>query len=350
MQSLQKRTLVPRTAQLLLFLLAGALTAAAANAPALVKAADILRALTGDPANTQSRLACRVDANGYTAPETSRHISLPGILFEVGKPDVAAKSLPQVDEVIKAAAALMQTEAAGGFRILIEGHTCDIGRAERNLSLSKARAEAIRTCMMRKGIPAALLETRGWGEQRPCVSNITEENRAKNRRVDFVLQRRLSPAPPANAGPLLDVQLTAREEVHGSTIRTCPDTVALKTGDGIRLLIDARESCHVYALGAGSSGAMQWLLPKEGEAFANYGQWCYFGEEYALPGIKESQWYVLNEPAGAETIYVLASREPIPNPRKLPERLKGQDTGGGALAHLMDVPDAEVHVLKITHD
>src|SRR5690554_1960322 len=69
----------------------------------------------------------------------------------------------------------------------IQGHTDDRGGAELNLRLSQDRAESVRAWLVRNGVDESRLIAKGYGLTRPLVPNITSANRAKNRRVEFVI-------------------------------------------------------------------------------------------------------------------------------------------------------------------
>lgn len=73
-------------------------------------------------------------------------------------------------------------------RIEIQGHTDNRGGRQHNQDLSQRRAEAVRDWLVRAGVEATRLEARGYGQEQPLVPNITASNRARNRRVQFVIQ------------------------------------------------------------------------------------------------------------------------------------------------------------------
>ena len=74
------------------------------------------------------------------------------------------------------------------FKLEVEGHTDSDGREENNLRLSVKRAESIATYIIQQGgFDPARVTSRGYGETRPIVPNDTEENKEKNRRVEFKL-------------------------------------------------------------------------------------------------------------------------------------------------------------------
>ena len=70
-------------------------------------------------------------------------------------------------------------------RFEIVGHTCDLGRKEGNLRLSRERAKALHDFLMQKGVPPDLLKSRGVADVEPAAPNTNEENRRKNRRVEI---------------------------------------------------------------------------------------------------------------------------------------------------------------------
>ncbi|HTJ84289.1 MAG TPA: OmpA family protein [Polyangiaceae bacterium] len=76
--------------------------------------------------------------------------------------------------------------------IEVQGHADDTGTAEFNKQLSQQRATAVRSWLVRKGIDGKRLVATGYGATRPVASNQTDEGRAQNRRVQFVIVRKAS--------------------------------------------------------------------------------------------------------------------------------------------------------------
>jgi len=75
------------------------------------------------------------------------------------------------------------------FQITIDGHTDSVGAANLNQRLSEARARAVATWLTDYGVEPAQLTARGFGETRPLADNDTPTGRAKNRRIDFTIER-----------------------------------------------------------------------------------------------------------------------------------------------------------------
>jgi outer membrane protein OmpA-like peptidoglycan-associated protein len=85
-------------------------------------------------------------------------------------------------------AALEMIKAHPDQRILVAGHTDNVGSPDSNLKLSTARAEAVRDWLIdASGIPATHFAIQGYGDTRPLAGNDTDIGRAKNRRVEITL-------------------------------------------------------------------------------------------------------------------------------------------------------------------
>jgi outer membrane protein OmpA-like peptidoglycan-associated protein len=70
-------------------------------------------------------------------------------------------------------------------RILIEGHTCNLGTPEKNMVIGQNRANAAKAYLMERGIEAFRIDTVSKGETEPVVPNTTDANRRKNRRIEL---------------------------------------------------------------------------------------------------------------------------------------------------------------------
>lgn len=106
-----------------------------------------------------------------------------GILFATGKADLQPESTPVLKEI---AATLTKYP---DLKILIEGHTDNVGAPASNLTLSEARAAAVKQALTGQyGIAADRITTRGLGDTKPAVPNTTAAGRAQNRRVEIVKQ------------------------------------------------------------------------------------------------------------------------------------------------------------------
>jgi outer membrane protein OmpA-like peptidoglycan-associated protein len=119
-------------------------------------------------------------------PEAIQHelSELPLITFENNK---ATLSPAAQATVVRVAELLRRNQMV---RIRIEGHTDTNGTAAANLTLSQARAQSVLNALVTLGIRADRLTAIGYGEDRPKVPDTSPENRAINRRVEFVVEPR----------------------------------------------------------------------------------------------------------------------------------------------------------------
>ncbi len=101
------------------------------------------------------------------------------ILFKYNKSIVRKSSYPLLNQVAKVA------KSCPNSKIIIEGHTDNIGDKKYNRKLSYARANAVKRYLMKKGIANSRLKAVGFGELRPIASNKTKRGREKNRRIEL---------------------------------------------------------------------------------------------------------------------------------------------------------------------
>jgi OOP family OmpA-OmpF porin len=119
----------------------------------------------------------------YDALLADGRVATQGILFDTGSDRIRAESGPTLKQIGD-----MLTEHAE-LKLLIEGHTDNVGAAASNLSLSDKRAAAVKAYLVGTyRIDAARLTTKGFGDTKPAAPNTTGEGRQQNRRVELVKQ------------------------------------------------------------------------------------------------------------------------------------------------------------------
>jgi outer membrane protein OmpA-like peptidoglycan-associated protein len=108
-------------------------------------------------------------------------ISLYGIQFDFDKDTIKPDSAPTLDEIAR----LLKADPS--LRLTVVGHTDAKGTPEYNLDLSRRRANAVVAALLQQhDIDATRLAMRGAGASEPLVPNDSEENRARNRRVELI--------------------------------------------------------------------------------------------------------------------------------------------------------------------
>lgn len=90
------------------------------------------------------------------------------------------------DAILTAAAAYILEHKDARFKLT--GHTDATGSAEYNQSLSLRRARAVRDALVARGVAAVRLNIEGVGATKPVASNETEVGRARNRRVELIME------------------------------------------------------------------------------------------------------------------------------------------------------------------
>ena len=98
--------------------------------------------------------------------------------FETGKSTIAAGD---EEQLAKLAAILAKNPQD---RIIVEGHTDNVGKPDANQVLSEQRANTVKNTLLVKGVePKCILSSVGYGESQPVASNDTKDGKAQNRRV-----------------------------------------------------------------------------------------------------------------------------------------------------------------------
>jgi len=105
-----------------------------------------------------------------------------GINFAAGSAELDERS--QV--VLNSAAETIKQ--VPGVPVQIVGYTDSDGATDANLALSQSRADAVKAYLVERGVAEGDLTALGQGEADPIAPNDTPENKAKNRRIEFIVQ------------------------------------------------------------------------------------------------------------------------------------------------------------------
>lgn len=187
LQSLAREEAAQRELELTEAAQAAALEAASAETAQARKLAQA-RAREAELARKEAELAAAVAADDITdaAPPPSRReggrmvYTLDGNAFGSGSANLTA----QAQASLRALAGQLR---GGAGAISIEGHTDSQGADAANQALSQRRAEAVRRVLEDAGLPSARLSAGGRGESAPVADNATAEGRARNRRVEIIV-------------------------------------------------------------------------------------------------------------------------------------------------------------------
>ena len=122
----------------------------------------------------------------YISPGNAEQLNiefnkLRDIKFEYNSAEILPESHANLDYI----ASMLLLE--GDFDVRINAHTCSQGTHDYNFILSEKRAASVKAYFIKKGIPAKRLITKGYAETSPIAPNETEEGKAQNRRVEFII-------------------------------------------------------------------------------------------------------------------------------------------------------------------
>jgi outer membrane protein OmpA-like peptidoglycan-associated protein len=73
--------------------------------------------------------------------------------------------------------------------VRVEGHTDETGSRERNIQLSKERANSVRNHILQRGVKPERVGAEGFGPDRPLTKEKDPNSLAKNRRVAFIVEQ-----------------------------------------------------------------------------------------------------------------------------------------------------------------
>jgi len=108
-------------------------------------------------------------------------VTINNLFFELNKATLTPESEPELKRIVS----VMNENKT--LAIEISGHTDNTGTDEFNNKLSLDRANAVRDYLLNAGIDGNRIKSKGYGKTKPKESNDTEEGRAANRRVEFVI-------------------------------------------------------------------------------------------------------------------------------------------------------------------
>ena len=108
-----------------------------------------------------------------------RIIQFDYVTFATGSAKLTEETVYELDFLVSA------LKKYPSMIIQLAGHTDNTGEIEANIALSQARAEQVEQYLIKEGINASRLSSKGFGPGKPVADNDTEEGRAKNRRTEF---------------------------------------------------------------------------------------------------------------------------------------------------------------------
>lgn len=129
-------------------------------------------------APTREQKVAALQQLGFVPADSAWELNLGvKLLFETNVDELSAQGREAVAAVAQALARV------GIERVLVEGHTDNVGSARYNEQLSLRRAETVAQQLVSVGLQNSMVERRGLGFSKPVADNATAEGRSQNRRV-----------------------------------------------------------------------------------------------------------------------------------------------------------------------
>lgn len=116
--------------------------------------------------------------NGCPAIEGTAEI-MDAIQFEFDSSVLRTSAYPTLDKLSS------DLRSNSSMRVQLDGHASAEGTDEYNMTLSRDRANSVKTYLVNSGVAASRIAITAYGESRPVASNATEAGRIRNRRVEF---------------------------------------------------------------------------------------------------------------------------------------------------------------------
>ncbi len=132
-----------------------------------------------DPLNAEDDVPKVAKVEETLQVEVGKAIVLEGVVFKSGSAEIS----PESEAILVKAFNTLNENSE--IAVEIQGHTDNRGGRALNTRLSLARAEAVKAYLVRKGIAANRITTKGFGPDKPVASNDTAEGRQQNRRIEF---------------------------------------------------------------------------------------------------------------------------------------------------------------------
>lgn len=127
--------------------------------------------------------------NELLATTEEAELGFKKVQFDFNKNDIRKDQLAALSVDVEAAKKAVE----GGHKVVVQGHTCQMGSAAYNMALSQRRAEAVKQKMVKAGIDSEMVKTVGYGYEQPLVwSDATERAQriaelSPNRRAEIAV-------------------------------------------------------------------------------------------------------------------------------------------------------------------
>ncbi|MFN8416884.1 MAG: OmpA family protein [Cytophagaceae bacterium] len=113
--------------------------------------------------------------------EKGQKVVMQNVFFYQSTSKLIESSYPELDNIVEI------LKANPKLKIELAGHTDGVGDPDKNYQLSLDRVNVVKAYLISKGVSPSQLTVVAYGGTKPIANNSTEENRKKNRRVEFTI-------------------------------------------------------------------------------------------------------------------------------------------------------------------
>lgn len=185
-------------AQLLSAMSSGAWLKVTSNQKAQLHSQSVVVPATNMTASLAKFNQCRASLPDMSIAEARDLV----LRFEFGQRVVTAKQRKQLKALASYIKVDQQVE-----KVLIDGHTDNVGTSISNLQISKVRADDVASVLLELGTPMSLVEVRAHGARYPVSDNNSEYGKAKNRRVTIRVIRNTTLASNKGSSRIEDTKV-----------------------------------------------------------------------------------------------------------------------------------------------
>ena len=125
------------------------------------------------------------DITNFSSIEDGQKIILNKVFFYQSSHELLNESFDQLDLIFNF---LNENQ---NLTVFLEGHTDNIGNAKKNLELSGKRVQTVKNYLIKKGINKKRIDGKGFGGERPLISNKSSSSNKLNRRVEIIFNNKL---------------------------------------------------------------------------------------------------------------------------------------------------------------
>lgn len=273
--------------------------------PQICQAEDSLQAL--QPQLPTVKGAVTKGPGGVTTSANNRGVRL-NIKFGINSAWLNNRAISELNKVGQ----YIIDKNLRGYLFEIEGHTCNIGNPDDNLVLSKNRASAVATHLMRNfSFPKEQFRVKGYGQKNPLASNATDAGRQKNRCV--VIRNTNAPLGASASGTPPHVNFRMfRIKANSNQKEPVKPNDILTQNDNYAIEFTPERKAYVYIFQADANGPTN-LFPSPSLNVRNP---VNANQSYRIPK-NPKQWLYLDDKQGEERIIVMASDTEIKYPMEI---------------------------------